>query len=78
MYDMGRLTFRAEGYDWNAYYVLDDAEDGTLHVGSIKLALIAENEARRNTFINLMRECVADIIEDASGERPQMTYVDVH
>lgn len=66
---MGRLAMRKEGEDWKAYYALPDTMKGALFLGSIKLRFVASEE-RRAAFMGLMREAVADLIEERIGVRP--------
>ena len=66
----GRLALRHEGNFWNAYYALPDTMDKAVHLGSIAMVFVAQNQERKNAFMNLMRECVGDILEQETGERP--------
>ena len=66
---IGRLAMRREGGLWVAYYAKNDTMDGAILLGSIvlKATLIPE---RKLAFMDLMREVVADIIEEVGGKRP--------
>jgi hypothetical protein len=66
---MGRIALREEGTMWNAYYALPDTIEGALFIGSIAMSLV-QREDRKQAFISLIRECVADIIEEKFGQRP--------
>lgn len=66
---IGRLAMRHEGDDWNAYYAMTDTMDGALHLGSIKMRFVQTKE-RRDAFMALMQESVADLIEETTGQRP--------
>ena len=66
---IGRLALRQEGNNWNAYYARDDSMEGAVFLGSLCMAF-ATNPKRKQQFMDLMRECVADLIEEASGVRP--------
>lgn len=68
--ETGRLAMREEGENWNAYYALPDTMVGALWLGSIKMAFV-ENKTRRKAFLDLMRECVSDILAEVHGERPR-------
>ena len=70
----GRLAMRTEGEYLNAYYALPDTMEGALLLGSIRLA-IAEHPKYHRIFFAFMQEVVADIIEDATGERPRWCEV---
>lgn len=66
---IGRLAMREEGDLWNAYYAMPDTMKDAIFLGSIKMRFVAI-EGRKNTFMNLMREAVADLIEEELGARP--------
>lgn len=68
--EVGRLALRVEGRMWNAYYALPNTMDGAIHLGGIAMAAVEENMARKGAFMDLMRDFVADIIEDRTGTRP--------
>lgn len=72
MQKIGRLAFREEGSMWNAYYARTDTMKDALLIGSIAMAAIVENDERKQIFMDLMREFVADIIEEKCGIRPEM------
>ncbi len=67
---IGRLAMRAEGDTWRAYYALTDTMDGAIELGSIAMRFV-QDRARRDQFIAIMREAVSDLIEEATGDRPQ-------
>lgn len=69
---IGRLAMRHEGDFWNAYYAQPDTMKGALFLGSIAMAAIVDQSARKDAFMALMREFVADIIEEKCGVRPVM------
>lgn len=66
---IGRLALRVEGRYWNAYYALPDTMEDALCLGSIAMAAVRD-EDRKATFMHLMQEAVADIIEAKCGTRP--------
>jgi hypothetical protein len=66
---IGRLALRTENNMWCAYYALQNTMDGAVFLGSIALNIV-KNESRKQTFIKLMQEGVADIIEEFQGVRP--------
>jgi hypothetical protein len=66
---VGRLALRKEGDNWSAYYALPDTMEGALPLASIRMNAVQRIE-RKNAFMSLMQDIVADIIEDAVGERP--------
>jgi len=69
MVKIGRLALREEGKLWNAYYAMPDAMKGAIFLGSIQLRFVQDGK-RKKLFMDLMREAVADIIEEKVGMRP--------
>ena len=67
---IGRLALRQEGDNWNAYYMLPDSNEAPLVLGSIRMAAVVGHDDRKLIFMNLMRDFVGDIIEEATGIRP--------
>jgi hypothetical protein len=68
--NIGRLAFREEGPNWNAYFSKQDTMLGAVLLGSIKMTLVANNPERREGFMSLMREAFGDITEKTTGSRP--------
>jgi hypothetical protein len=66
---IGRLAMRHEGELWNAYYAQPGTMHGALLLGSMRMQL-TRNDERKQAFMDLMRECLADVIEMAIGQRP--------
>jgi hypothetical protein len=71
------LALRVEGNMWNAYYALPDSMEGAVWLGSIAMRFVTNDGQlavkrleRKAQFINMMREAVADIIEEECGARP--------
>jgi hypothetical protein len=69
-YTPGRLALRVEGRMWNAYWAKPDTMQDAVLVGSIAMAAVTDNERRKQAFIDLMSDFVADGIEQAFGQRP--------
>jgi hypothetical protein len=67
---IGRLALRHEGNMWNAYYAMIGTMDGAVPLGSIAIAVIEMNETRKRAFMDMMRDILADILEDKTGVRP--------
>lgn len=67
---IGRLAMRHEGAMWNAYYALTSSMDGAVFIGSIAMAAVVDNAGRTQAFMDMMRDIVADIIEEKTGVRP--------
>lgn len=66
---VGRLSLREEGDTWNAYYAQVGTMEGAVFLGSIKLAFV-QTPDRKQAFMDLMRDAVGDLIEEATGIRP--------
>lgn len=67
---VGRLALRVEGDNWNAYYALPDTMQDPIFLGSIRMGAVTRDPARKQAFMDLMRDVVSDLIEDATGIRP--------
>ena len=67
---VGRLAMRHEGENWNAYYARPDTMQEPVFLGSIRMGAVVNNAARKQAFIEMMRDVVSDLIEDATGMRP--------
>lgn len=66
---IGRLAMRHEGDFWNAYYALPNSMEGAILLGSIAMRFVTRKK-RKDAFMELMKEAVADIIEETTGDRP--------
>lgn len=67
---VGRLAMRVEGSDWVAYYAMPGTMEGALRLGSCTMAFVTRSPDRKAAFMGMMQEAVADLIEDATGQRP--------
>lgn len=67
---VGRLAMRQEGQSWNAYYAMPGTMEGAIPLGSIRMGAVVSNAARKEAFMLMMRDIVADIIEENTGYRP--------
>ena len=67
---VGRLAMRQEGDNWVAYYAMNNTMDGALTLGSIKMSFIEKNGERKNLFMDMMRECVDELIDETTGAKP--------
>lgn len=65
-----RLALRFEGDNWNAYAATLDTMEGAVLLGSIKMGCVANNRARKQQFMDLMRAVVDDYIKDVVGVKP--------
>lgn len=74
MKDIGRLALRHEGNFWNAYYAMPDTMKGAIFIGSIAIRFVGDNKKRKRAFMLLMQEAVSDIIEEATGARPEWPH----
>jgi hypothetical protein len=68
---VGRLALREEGNNWVAYYTLPDTMKDAIFLGAIRMGAIVDRPERKTAFMDLMRDVVADRIEEATGIRPQ-------
>jgi hypothetical protein len=66
---IGRIAMRVDGDEWKAYYAMPDTMEAPLFLGSVKMAIVQKPE-RREAFMSLMRDAVADMIEEKIGTRP--------
>ena len=66
---IGRLALRVEGDKWVAYYAMEGTMSEAIELGSIASGIVSNNEQRKQAFMDLMREIVADLIENATGQR---------
>lgn len=66
---IGRLALRVDGESWNAYYAMPDTMVDAIPLASIAMRLVQRDD-RKSAFIALMRDVVADIIEERVGVRP--------
>jgi hypothetical protein len=71
---VGTLSLRPEGEDWNAYYVFADSEVTPLRLASIKLVLV-DSEYLKEQFKTLMINAVTYMLEESCGYRPTVTRV---
>lgn len=69
-HQIGRLALREEGSTWCAYYALADTMEGAVFLGSIRMGAVVNNPDRKQAFMDLMRDLVADILEEKTGARP--------
>lgn len=67
---IGRLALREEGALWVAYYAHPGTMELAVFLGSISIAIVDGKPERRDAFMGLMKEAVADILEGITGTRP--------
>jgi hypothetical protein len=67
---IGRLAFREEGGNWNAYFAKPDDMAGAIYLGSIRMAFVTDNPERKQQFMTLMQQAVGDMMQGALGVRP--------
>lgn len=66
---IGRVAFRVEGENWNAYWALPDTMKGALFIASTKFAIV-ENPARKEQFMQYVRDGIDDLFFEHWGVRP--------
>ncbi len=67
---MGRLALRVEGDFWNAYIAAPESMEGAVFMGSIPMAFVANKPERKEAFMNLMKACFDDFIQENIGQLP--------
>lgn len=67
---IGRLALREEGKYWNAYYAQPSTMEGAIHLGTIRIEAVRNTPARKQAFIDIMRDLVTDLVEMQAGQRP--------
>ena len=60
---IGRLAFRVEGTNWNAYWAPMDTMVDAVYLGSLKMKLLNYGPLKEK-FMLLMQEAVTYVIED--------------
>lgn len=68
-HQVGRLAFRVEGDWWVAYYAMPDTMEGAVELARIAMRLV-QDRARKEAFMAIMRDAIADFLQDVSGNRP--------
>jgi hypothetical protein len=63
---VGRLAFRVEGALWNCYWAQHGTMEHSVLMGSLNMKL-AENSLFKNQFMQLMKDCLADVIRDLTN-----------
>lgn len=58
---VGRLAMRRERELWCAYYAMPDTMDNAIFLGSIRMGAIVDNPERKQAFMNMMRDALAEI-----------------
>jgi hypothetical protein len=67
--DVGRLAFRVEGENWNAYYAAPETMEGAVYLGSIRMSL-AKGRKVKQGFMDLMRSAMTVAMKEALGATP--------
>jgi hypothetical protein len=65
-----RLALRVEGDKWNAYLAKPDTMQDAMWIGSILLKFVENNEHRKQIFIALMQDALAEAVEELIGTKP--------
>lgn len=66
---IGRLAFREEGDFWHAYYALPNTMKDAIFLGSIRMTIVRDWQAKE-LFMALMRDAVSAIIKAETGITP--------
>lgn len=70
LHQVGRLAFRREGTQWNAYWTLPDTMDGSILLGSVPITAAEKNEKVKDSFIALMRDVVSTLVPGMEWPNP--------
>lgn len=65
-----RLAMRVEGDWWVAYMAKMDTMDGARRLGSILLGIVERSPERKQAFMALMQDAMADAIREVFGHTP--------
>ena len=52
---IGRIAFREEGENWNAYFAPPSTMEGAIYLGSLRMSL-AQSPKLKKAFMQLMRD----------------------
>jgi hypothetical protein len=67
---VGRVAFRVEGANWNAYWALPDSMRDAVFIASTRFAVVEGNPARKSQFMAFVREAISDMFVAQYGARP--------
>lgn len=70
MTQVARLALREEGELWNAYFAQQGTMDGALFLGSIAMGAVQASAKTKQTFMDLMRDVVNDLLKEKTGHQP--------
>lgn len=68
---VGRVAFRIEGANWNAYWALPDSMRGAVFIASTRFAVVDGKPDRKREFMAFVRAAISDIFFEQYGDRPQ-------
>lgn len=71
MSEVGRVAFRVEGANWNAYWALPDTMRGAIFIASTRFAVVDGKPERKRQFMGFVREAIGDLFQEQYGTRPQ-------
>jgi hypothetical protein len=70
--EVGRLALRVEGEMWNAYWAPSQSNmDEAILLGSIRMNAVEASAARKNAFMELMKDAFGAAIKDVTGQVAQ-------
>lgn len=71
--EVGRLAFRREGDDWNAYWTpMQHNFDGAQKLGSIRMVMVKESNVLKMEFMALMQKAFEIVI--ANLQQGEVTW----
>jgi hypothetical protein len=68
-----RLAQRLEGGYVNFYLAQADTMDEAILLGSIDVRFVIDNEQRELAFVDLMRDCAADVVYKTTGMKVEVS-----
>lgn len=68
---VGRVAFRVEGPNWNAYWALPDTMKGAVFIASTRFAAVEGKPERKSQFMAFVRAVISDLFVEHWGKRPE-------
>lgn len=75
---VGRVAFRVEGANWNAYWALPDTMRDAVFIASTRFSAVAGKPERKAQFMAFVREVISDLFFEHWGKRPEWPEPEGH
>jgi len=75
---IGRVAFRVEGNNWNAYWALPDSMKGAVFIASTRMRTVEGRPERKAQFMAFIRAAIGDLFEEQYGKRPEWPEPEGH